>query len=410
YDSTASYNDSYKFLGSNQDPVFGRMDVGLYLNANIPNGLVYIGNSFGEDANLVSAEIILAVSSLNFVGDQVSALTYSVFALDSVLSNARLYFSNNTKLHNKNAVLASHTTSLSIYNTKIVLRIPIDATYARSILNNPQYLTDNGTFLNTYKGFYITSAGTNLNPSNAQGMITTYNLEDNVSGFYLHYQHGTPSATKQDIDFKFNFSGTSALRFNTFKYQPNQSGNMELIHQLNDSTQALQQNVFLKGLAGTRLKIQIPFLDYLKNYSDTVPIAINRAEVVFHVDPALTSTLVGNGIYYVPPKLALLPLDSLGREAYSVDQLSLTDFSRYGGDFDSDNNRYVINIARHVQAIVNKKRKNYGFHLVIADPNGALAIRRDNYAERVVLAGKDHSNGSLRPKFNLSFIKYQYDK
>ncbi len=407
YDSIGSYNDAYKYLGSNQDAVFGRTDIGLYVNANIPDGVTY--TTFGDDANLVSSEIILAVNTISVVGSQVSTLTYSVFGLDSALYNSRLYYTNSKKLYNPNALLAAVNASYTVYNGKIVLRIPIDKNYAASILNNPQYLIDNSTFLSQYKGFYITSEGTPINPVTMQGVISQFNLEDPASGFYLHYQHGTPSASKQTVDYKFNFSGSSAVRFNTFKYQP--SGNPYLINQLHDSILAYKQNLFLKGMGATRLKIKIPFLDFLKSYADTVPIAINRAELVFKVDPALTSTLVGtDGTYFVPTKIALLPLDSLGREAYSVDQLSLTDFSRYGGDYDEDNNRYVINIARHVQAILTKKRKNYGFHLVVADPNGTYVVRRDNFIERVILGGSDHPNTDLRPKFNVSFIKYNHDK
>jgi hypothetical protein len=405
-DSIGSYNDSYKFLGSNQDPTFGRMDVGLYLNATIPNGVTNV--TFGDDANLMSAEIILAVHSLDFVGDQSTPLTYSVYALDSSLNTSRLYYSNNKKLHNQNVLLSVYTGTYTTYNNKLVLRLPIDFNYAKSILNNPQYITDNSTFLKYYKGFYITASGSNLNPVSSQGVIGKFNLDDDVSGFYLHYQNGTPSATKKDIDYKFNFSGTSALRYNTVNYQPNQGGSYLLTQQLSGNKMLGQQNLFLKGLAGTKVEIQLPFLNYLKNLSDSFPIAINRAEFVFNIDPAF-SAKIGNGIYFTPPKLALLPLDSLGKENYAVDQLSTTDFARYGGDFDPLNNRYVFNLARHIQAILNNKRKNYGFKLVIADPNGALSIRRDNYDERVVLVGNSNPNTLLRPKFNLSFIKYKKD-
>ncbi len=409
-DTIASFNDQYKLLGSNQDPTFGRMDVGLYLNANIPNGVTF--TSFGEDANLVSAEIILTVSSLNFIGDQSTPLTYSVFALDSSLHTNRLYFSNNDKLHNKNALLGVYTGTYTTLDGRMVLRIPIDNNYAKSILNNPQYLVDNATFLSTYKGFYITAAGSNLSPGttpSTQGVITKFDLSDAVSGFYLRYQKGAPSATKEDLSFKFNFSGTDALRFITVKYQPNQGGNYLLYQQVQGNKNLGQQNLFLKGLAGARINVQLPFLDYLKHYADSVPIAINRAEFVYFIDPAFAS-YIGTALYYTPPKLALLPLDSLGKEIYAVDQLSNTDFLRYGGVYNATNNSYVFNIPRHVQAILSGKKKNYGFHIAVADPDPTIVVRRDNYAERVVLAGNAHPNLALRPKFNLSFIKFTHDK
>ena len=407
YDSIISFNDRLKYLGSNQDPTFGRMDVGLYVNANIPNGVTFV--SFGDDANLVSSEIILVVNTLNYVGDQSTPLTYSVFALDSTLDNSRLYFTNNTNLHNKNSLLGVFTGTYSSLDGKLVLRIPIDNNYAKSILNNPQYLIDNSTFLSKYKGFYITAAGSPLNPGTtpgSQGVIAHFNLEDPLSGFYLRYQKGTPSATKEDLAFRFQFSGSNALRFNTVKFDAS-TGNYLLNNQLNGDTTLGQQNLFLKGLGATRIKLKIPFLDYLKNYADTVPIAINRAEFTFNVDPSFLG-VVGSGVYYTPPKLALLPLDSTGKETYALDQLSDTDFkNRYGGEFDATNNRYVFNIARHVQAIVNKEKKNWGFYLVIADPERTEVIRRDNIAERVVLAG--NNNPTLRPKFKVSYIKYKHE-
>ena len=180
-----------------------------------------------------------------------------------------------------------------------------------------------------------------------------------------------------------------------------------LFQQLLGNSSLGNQNLFLKGLGGTKLSVQLPFLNYLKSYADSFPIAVNRAEFIFNVDPTFATT-VTNGFYFTPPKLALLPLDSLGKEAFSVDQQTSTDFLRYDGNYDADNNRYVFNIPRHVQAILTGKIKNYGFRLVVADASGIIALRRDNYSERVVLAG--NNNQALHPKFNLSFIKYKHDK
>ena len=49
YDSIASLNNNYKFLGSNQDPIFGRTDVGLYFNINMPTS----NANFGSTASLL---------------------------------------------------------------------------------------------------------------------------------------------------------------------------------------------------------------------------------------------------------------------------------------------------------------------------------------------------------------------
>ncbi len=401
YDSIASFNDRYKFLGSNHDPIFGRTDVGLYINASIPNGLT--GVAF-PDANLISAEIILTVADLKFAGSSTAALNYSVFPISTALNRSTVYYSNNERSHNKNSLLSNYTGTYSVIGEKLVLRIPIDNNYASAILNNPQYLTDNTTFQNTYKGFYITAAGSNLNPVNAQGVITRFDVEDAASGLYLYYQTGTPSAIKETKTYRFTFSGAESVKYNTIKhYQGDLTPGTAIYQQLvqKDSTFG-KQNLFLQGLGGSKVKLYIPGI---KHYSDSFPIAVNRAEVTFNMDPSFVTT---GGTYIAPPVLSLLPISADGRELFAFDQQNITDLERYNGYYDYTNNKYVFNIARHVQAILRGTIPNYGFYLVVADPAPLYTPRRDSYSQRIIIAGSD--NAALKPKFNLSYIKLSSDK
>lgn len=402
YDSIPSFNDRYKFLGSNHDPVFGRTDVGIYTNINIPNAVTNV--SFGDDANLVSSEIILAVSGLEIHGDAIAALSYSVFPVTNVLDKNQPYYTHNKSQHSKNSLLGSYNGTISVMNDKLVLRIPIDFNFAKSVLNNPQYLVDDATLQSTYKGFYITAEGTNLNPLNQQGYIAKFDLEDEVSGFYLYYQNGTPSPARENKKFQFTFGGVDASRYNTVTYHKGTISNASLYSQLVDKdTTKGKQNLFLKGLGGSKVKLYIPGL---KNYSDSFPVSVNRAELIVNVDPSFST----NGINYdPPPKLTLVAIDeSTGVESYAIDQLTDTDLARYDGNYNSDNNRYVFNIARHVQAILRGTRKNNGFYLVVADPSPLLTARRDNYTERVIVGGSGHP--TLKLQFNLSYLPLRYDK
>ena len=398
----ASFNDGYKYIGSNQDPVFGRTDIGLYCNAN--TNLTNV--SFGLDANLVSAELIFAIPiNSDFVGDSATHLTYSVYPITTAISPSTVYYTTNDSLHNKNTPIGGGKVGYSTYNGSYVVRIPIDFNFANGILMNPQYLTDNTAFNAKYKGFYITTKTSPLNLSSPQGIIAKFNLDDANSGFFLRYVNGSPSSVKDYKSFQFKFSGSNAARFNTSVYQPSVYGISSLQQQYtNTDTSFGRQNLFLKGMGGTRLKMYIPNLDYIKKYSDTVRLAINRAEIVLNIDPSFSFSTQ----YYPAPKLALLPLDSLGRENYALDQLTSTDFARYDGNYDSDRQRYVFNIARHVQGLINGNVKNYGFYVVVADGNRIYTARRDNFINRVVLSGSD--NTTLKPKFNLTFVKFKNDK
>jgi hypothetical protein len=409
YDSIFIINNRYKYLGINRDPYFGTTEVGLYLNANIPDGKTYV--SFGADANITSAEIILTAFNLgaSYVGNLTAQLTYSVFPIVSDLLPAQLYYSNVSTLYNPQVVLGAFTGTYSVLNGKIVLRIPIDNNFANAILTNPQYLYSNAAFQNTYKGFYIKCKLTN-----DDGVITKFDLEDDLSGFYLYYQNGAPSATKVDKSFRFVFGGDNPIRFNSMS-QDFQGASNSLKQQIlsKDSTKGAD-NLFLKGMGVSKVKVYLPSL---KNFSDSFKVAVNRAEVVFNVDPSFSS-----GIGYRPPaKLCLLPVDSINRETFALDQTSALDAIRYNGNYDSTNKRYVFNIARHVQAILSGARKNNGFYLVVANTDNLLTyknyyqvpakelllVARDNYIERVVLAGSN--NALLKPVLNLSYVKIKHD-
>ena len=411
YDSIISLNDRYKYLGSNQDPYFGRMDVGLYLNANIPDGKTFV--NFGDDAQLTSSEIILAINGagLSYAGSSSSPLSFSVFPMNNALDATKVYYTNSADLYIKNSVLGAYTGTLTGYEGKLVLRIPMDADFASAVLNNPNYLLDNTTFQTVYKGFYIKS-----DIVSGEGLIAEFDLEDPVSGFYLRYKNGDPSATKEEKSFRFTFSGTNInpIRFNTVKYDPSNGGNALLIQQVvNKDSIGGASNIFLKGLGATRAKVFIPSL---KSLTDSFDVAVNRAEVIFHLDPAFALTN-----YPVPTKMCLFPIDSSGKETFALDQLNLTDRTRYDGSYDSDNKRYVFNIARHAQAVLSGKIKNNGFYLVVTNVDDLVTYKnfyngtstellfagRDHFAERVVLAGSNSTQ--LKPVFNLSYVKLKND-
>ena len=101
-------------------------------------------------------------------------------------------------------------------------------------------------------------------------------------------------------------------------------------------------------------------------------------------------------------------IDENGKESLAQDQLTEVDLERYEGKYNASNNTIVFNIARHAQAILRGTKQNRGFYLVIAEQSPLYVVRRDNFVERIVLAGT--SNPSLTPKFNLSYIKLSQDK
>jgi hypothetical protein len=396
FDSVVSFNDGIKFIGSNQDPVFGRTDVSLYTKFSINE----IGVAFpGKD--LVSAEIVLAVKSLDFVGDVLTPLTYQVFEMNQNVPGDATFYSNPKNWYNPGSMIATHTCTLDVKDGIYIIRIPISNTYASAILNNPQYTTDNTTFQNTYKGFYITCKSTNLNPVSAQGAIVRIDLDNAASGLWLYYQDSPISTSKVTEAKRFPFSGDQVRRFNEFKHTPANGANNLLVQQLaGDSTKG-PQALFAQGIAGTRIKFQIP---YIMNFVKDRKVSVNQAEIRFKVDVGLN----GSDLKYNPSsKLAIFAMDSLGRDLFTYDQLNSVDFARYGGFYDSENQEYVFNISRDIQNMFNGKKKNLGFYLIVGDGDRSYAVRRDDRAERVVIGGV--GNALYKPVFKLTYTPYTND-
>lgn len=395
-DTNASFLDRYKFLGSNNDPIFGKTDVGIYANTSLNYANLNL-----TTATLTSSEIVLAVDPISFTGDPTAKLTCSIFPVNQTLDPNVIYYTGNNRMHSNMPICVSLASYTVAANGQAVLRIDVDKTYASQLMTDTAYLKSNDTYQAKYKGYYIAASSA----TGGEGIIYKADLEDNLSGFYLYYKDGNSSSTDSIFQIRLPFSGTNTTKYNTVSYSPSQ----DIQNQLLDSTLGANK-LFLKGFGSTKLRMQIPFL---RNMSDSFSISVNRAELVLYEDP---SVVAGTSSYAEAPQLTILSIDSLSKERFIEDHKNATAFARYDGTYDSDNKRYVFNISREAQAILSGKKKNRGFYLVVAKSSVGLKelystsyckellpLRRDNYAERTVIAGSNNFN--FRPRFNLSFVK-----
>jgi hypothetical protein len=375
----SSFNDHNRFLGSNLDPQFGKVDVGLYLNTNFDGELSLSGKI------AVGGEFAFFIDQ--FHGDKNAVLTYSVFPLDSTLSTTHVYKTDYDKLHSTAPISAPVTATVSKFNSgeKELIRIWIDPSYVAALLADPSLKTL-ASFQLKYKGYYIAAS------ASGSGCIYRLNLGDPDGGFFIFYK--IPGDTTNKVySYRFSFTGDKAVRFNTVKHDP-ANANPLLKSQVAGDTSVGSQNLFLHGLGVSHARIYIPSL----RYSDTFNVAVNRAEVVFPVDMQLSDELA----YPFPQTLALVPISAAGRDTFALDQTNSIDNLRYDGYFDGAKKAYVFDISRHAQAILKGEIPNRGFNLYVADADRLTTARRDNHARRLVLYG---SGRELRPKLNLSVVR-----
>ncbi len=399
-ESVRSYNDQYKYLGSNQDPIFGRTDASIYTNFSISNNLTNV--TFGTNPVLDSAEIVIRFLG-EALGDTSTVLTYDIYVLNDKLVSATSYYTNST-IPKSFSKVSTLTGKLKTRGSNVCLVLPLDNNLGQYILQTNSNLTNNTAFQNAYKGFYITTANS---PSGipSTGAIRRFDLDDNISGVNLYYHDGN-SASSKGQSFQFTFRGVDALRFNHINHNYASGASLNLYDQLT-GTEGLatlkgNSNVYLNSFGGTRIKVYLP---YLKNFTDSQNVSISRAELIIKID----ETVSPYSVYYgYPSSLALIACGADGTEELVYDQLETTDFIKYGGNYDATNKQYKFNIARQMQKIITDKITNYGFYLVNALPNRSYVARRDNRLQRIVFGGKNNTN--YKPQFKVTYVKYPYDK
>jgi hypothetical protein len=381
----ASYSDRIRFIGNNNEPDFGNIDVGLNTTVSLPGSNLTFTAYTSEGAHLV-----FPVDTILIKGARNAPLTYTVFAVETALSPEQVYLTDNHYLHSSRVLAVSTLTP----GNGGLIKIFLDQPYVDELFHDNANLTTNVLFQAKYKGFYIAASA-----DTSGGAIFRCDLDDPRAGLVLYYRQDT-THNRQDTThyfLRFPFGGEGAARFNTVAYNP-ANANASLKAQLSGDTIAGGSRLFVHGLGICNSVIHIPFL----TQRDTFRVAVNRAEVVFNVDFGLTGRLG----YLWPPKLSLLPLNAAGKDTFAIDQSNATDNARYDGYFvqgtKPGSGRYVFNIARHAQAIFDGKTRNRGFRLVVADPDRLQTARRDNYDERAVLYGADTP---LRPVLNLSVVR-----
>lgn len=391
-DSVRVYNDGFKYIGSNQDPVFGRTDAELYCHFSLPNNVTNV--AFPSDAVVDSAKIILVFTE-NFVGDTTTPQRYQVYLLNENMYSTQTYYSNK-KLAYINTALGDITTKPKLYKGFKTIQIPIYSGFAQGLISNSQYLVNTTILQNTYKGFYITTKNTILNSSFMQGALMKIDLANTISGFYVYYHTGNPPALKESQFYQFSFNNNNSVRMNHFIYNYASGSHVYLYNQLMGDSSSASQCVFVKGLNGTKVLVDFP---YLKNLRLKSNVSINRAELVFKVD----NNYISNATWYAPPiGMSLLALDSLGNEFFTIDQYySSYPFLSYGGIYDKTNGEYRFNISRYIQQILDGKLRYHKLVLIATDPNTTLTARKDFFAARVVLGGYKHP--ILKPVLRLYF-------
>lgn len=393
----------YNLLGTFNDPVFGKTtsDFAAQFRMNeVPNF-----------ANILFDKLELKLLYIESYGDTVTPQNLKVYELQSDLDaedTTRYYQDIELKSLAKTEVIGQVThkaKKLKLYynpqttnpaSTKetpkdtVIHEIvfPLSASLAQKLMavdlspdpNNPNPQNPNDKFIRQFKGLYIEADNT-VNQGGGLMRIRANALDSHMRMYY----HKPNDTTQYFVEYRMT---SSAARVNRFVHDYSTTAFAASLDQMTQQDSL----IYLQTTGGLSSKIKIPSLS---NWKDSSDVAVNKAELIFKIEPAYLDTV----LYPAPPKLILSLMDENGKVFNDRQQLifpSDLSFSEayYGGIYNKKDGTYRFNLAKHMQQIIKGEIKNNGFYLTTDNKNAIY--------NRAVLKGATSKTGI---RFEITYTK-----
>ncbi|MBK0382213.1 DUF4270 domain-containing protein [Pedobacter sp. SD-b] len=381
-DSVVANGTNVSVLGYFKDPVFGTTTAGMALAFSLPNGSI----NFGTSPVLDSAVLVLPFKG--FYGDSTNTnYTVEVRQLnENLYAEPTLAYYNNKTWITKSTLLATknfgaaYKDSLTIQDIVVAgkdtvkrvapqLRIKINSSFiTNNIINlDSATLSSNKAFNALFKGLYL-SINKNTTTNNG-GLFSFDTYTAGAARLDLFYKNTSSANVVDTVSKSLNITGNVGNAVTALNWDL--SGTV-----VNTELQNTAKNsdiLYLKGLTGTQLKVQFPYLNQIKNLGTNI--VINKAELVF-------SVISGTETPYDPlNRLRIYKYDIAERPTFIPDETPFDPrfiappFS-LGGFYNSAPKEYAINMTGYIQDLISGKTKDYGTFIT---PNDYIATNSSNY-------------------------------
>ncbi len=397
-DSIVTNYTDQTVLGYFNDPVLGKTTASIAVGLTMPKA----NFTFGTNPVLDSAILVLPYNS--FYGDSLNAsFAVEVRQLAEALYNEtnKSYYS--TKVWQRASPIIGSKTIRGNYRDSIILqnirkgltdtvkkvpgqlRIKLDPSFVQNNIVNLDSLKkiSNLIFNNYIKGLIVS---VNKGATTGQGGLFSFDTK-------------TAGSARIDIFYKStNTTGTIDTLLNTFAINGiNGDAATELNWDITgtavktelESTTNNNSLLYFKGLGGTRVRVDFPYIQKLKALGDNV--AVNRAELVFTVDGA------SDAIYKPIPTLKIFRWD-IAQRMQRIPDDSPND-PRFlgpgfvGGFYNTNKKTYTFNVTGYVQDLIAGKITNYGTFIM---PSEFVPTAGLNNLERSILGGGNNPNYQVK--------------
>jgi len=373
-DSIRTDEASKSLLGSFNDSLFGNTTIGFAAQFRL-----YDFPDFGKNPKADSIKLYLYYRII--YGDTVTKQKFNVYELESPLDVDSRYTQDIDlrsmssdligNLEYKPKIKQDSTTKDTFYQ---LINIPINISLGEKLLNaDSMQMVNNDVFLEYFKGLYIETEKHTQKGGAILSLEAVQSGNFNGSALVLFYHNDSIKSVAggdSSLLMPYIISSYSA-RVNRMEHDYSQATFYTKLNQETDEDSL----IYVQATGGLKSRILI---DGLSSWSDSVNIAINKAELIFQIDT------IASQVHKFPPPTQMLftVVDSVGKEFLPKDYVFNPSF--YGGSLQKDYT-YHFNMTQHLQEIIDGNAKNYGFYLTPAQKN--------NEANRVVLKGSTSKAG-----------------
>jgi hypothetical protein len=359
YNPLTRANETF-LLGFHYDPIFGKTRASIYtevLPAIIPKISIH------QDS-LVIDSVVLSLSYAGYVGSLLDEQRVRVFELGenipvgAKLSNKTLAVKNEIQVLNPN-FKPNPKDSLRLGTDTVPkhpahLRIRLNNDFGRNLILGLSTgdITTAPEFRRFLNGFHVTVDELNIANEQQQAGSILYFSRDAYSRLIVYYQNLGAAKVEAPLEIRLhNETAQSYLRFENFDHQfvaPAIAAQLQGDLAMGDSV------LFLQSMSNFRVKVQVPHIGSIFQNLPGSDYAINSAKLIVPVDDAYGIEEGGLARFLT---LVRENPDSVGH-FISIHDAALNVPGYFGGIYDETNKRYVFNITRHLQMIMDDPALN----------------------------------------------------
>ncbi|MRX47409.1 DUF4270 domain-containing protein [Pedobacter puniceum] len=395
-DEIITNQNNKNVLGYLDDPQFGKTTANLALALTLPT----VNVSFGTNPIIDSAVLVLPYGGAHY-GDSIN-YTAQVRQLDELLyfEDGRTFKSNKIWLRKTDIVGSkvfkpSYKDSIIIKDIRVgradtvkkvipQLRIPLNNTFINTQIINAgtANLASNKAFADYFKGLHVSLDQTSIAANKGALMLfNTTGSGENGARVDIFYRttntNGGTDTTSQSFPINGTFgSAATELAWN-FSGTP--------VATALSSTAVSNPVLYLKSLAGTKVRVKFPYITRLKSLGRNI--VINKAELIFTIENGSDAPLKPI------PLIRIHKWDIADQPQFLPDEnasLNTLGIGFVDGFYNTTSKTYRLNVTTHIQDLVNGG-VDYGTFISTYDVVGQS--NRLDIIQRAILGGGNNTSG-----------------